>query len=271
MSSIYIALIADATASRALPPPRRARLQHALRRALPEFNRRWRTALAARFALTLGDEVQALLTTADPVWAISHEVRLRFPDVEWVVACGRGTIATRLERGTTAPEVDGPCFHAARTAMGQAKRRRLLLALGGFGPAVGTFLAPLVVPRAQGLFWGRVGLLATGYLYVCGRGMVLVRAVLDLPTLQMRRDEDRTASAIDVARGRTIGALERALALTLVLLGEYAAVGWIIAAKSLARFKALEDREFAEYFLIGTLASFLLALLAGLGMRLLLK
>ena len=136
--------------------------------------------------------------------------------------------------------------------------------------AVGTFLSPLVVPRAQGLFWGRVGLLATGYLYVCGRGMVIVRAVLELPTLQMRRDGDRTAGAIEISRGRTIGALERALALTLVLLGEDAAIGWIIAAKSLARFKALEDREFAEYFLIGTLASFLLALLAGIGMRILL-
>ncbi|PYP31964.1 MAG: hypothetical protein DMD47_05345 [Gemmatimonadetes bacterium] len=86
----------------------------------------------------------------------------------------------------------------------------------------------------------------------------------------MRRDEDRTAGAVDIARGRTVGALERALALTLVLLGQYAAVGWIIAAKSLARFKALEDREFAEYFLIGTLASLLLALLAGIGTRLLL-
>src|SRR2546428_8184466 len=136
MSSVYIALIADATASRALPPPRRARLQHALRRALAEQPRRWRTALAARFALTLGDEVQALLTTADPVWAITHEMRFRFPDVEWVVACGRGAIATRLERGTTAPEVDGPCFHAARTALEQAKRRRLLLPFGGFGPPV---------------------------------------------------------------------------------------------------------------------------------------
>jgi hypothetical protein len=83
----------------------------------------------------------------------------------------------------------------------------------------------------------------------------------------MRRDEDRTAGAIDVARGRAIGSLERALALTLVLLGEYGAVGWIIAAKSLARFKALEEREFAEYFLIGTLASFLLAVLAGVGLR----
>jgi MFS family permease len=135
---------------------------------------------------------------------------------------------------------------------------------------LGTFLAPLVVPRATGLFWGRVGFLLTGYLYVCGRGMVLVRAVLELPRLQMRRDEDRTAGAIEISRGRAIGALERALALTLVLLGEYTAVGWIIAAKSLARFKALEDREFAEYFLIGTLASLLFAVLAGVGMRILL-
>jgi hypothetical protein len=137
--------------------------------------------------------------------------------------------------------------------------------------AAGMFLAQLVVPRAAGLLWGRVGLIATGYLYVCGRGRVVIRAVLEIPTLQMRREEDRTAGAIDIARGRMIGALERALALTLVLLGEFGAVGWIIAAKSLARFKALEDREFAEYFLIGTLASFLLAVLAGIGMRVLLQ
>ena len=77
--------------------------------------------------------------------------------------------------------------------------------------------------------------------------------------------------AIDVARGRAVGSLERALALTMVLLGDYAAVGWIIAAKSLARFKQLEDREFAEYFLVGTLASFLLAVLVGVGIRILLK
>jgi hypothetical protein len=135
----------------------------------------------------------------------------------------------------------------------------------------GTLLRPLATPSAAGLWWGRVALLATGYLYVAGRGVVLIRSVLELPSLQMRRDEDRTAGAIEVARGRAVGSLERALTLTLVLLGEYAAVGWIIAAKSLARFKQLEDREFAEYFLVGTLASFLLALLAGLGIRFLLR
>src|SRR5207249_3932953 len=53
MSTTFIAVIADAVASRALPPPRRARLQRELRSAIPEFNRRWRTALAARFAVTL--------------------------------------------------------------------------------------------------------------------------------------------------------------------------------------------------------------------------
>ena len=135
----------------------------------------------------------------------------------------------------------------------------------------GTYFGRLAKPSADGMWWGRVALLATGYLYVCGRGIVVIRSVLELPTLQMRRDEDRTAGAIEIARGRAIGALERGLAFTLVLLGDYAAVGWIIAAKSLARFKALEDREFAEYFLIGTLASFLLAVLAGLGVRILLK
>src|SRR2546426_2922461 len=110
MSNSYIALIADAVASRALPPPRRARLQRALRSAIPEFNRRWRTALAARFAVTLGDEFQALFTTARPVWELLHEVHFRFPEVEWVVACGLGPIATRLERSEEhTSELQSPC------------------------------------------------------------------------------------------------------------------------------------------------------------------
>jgi hypothetical protein len=52
-----------------------------------------------------------------------------------------------------------------------------------------------------------------------------------------------------------------------VCFAEYGAVGFVVAAKSLARFKALEDREFAEYFLIGTLASLLLAVLGGVALR----
>lgn len=153
-----------------------------------------------------------------------------------------------------------------------ARRGRTLLLVEALVVAVaiaaGYLLSLLAEPSPAGLSWGRIGFIATAYLYVLGRGIVLVRAVLELPTLHMRREEDRQTSAIEVTRGRAIGVLERAIALTLVLLNQYGALGLIVAAKSIARFKAMEDREFAEYFLIGTLASLLLALAAGVGVRL---
>lgn len=135
----------------------------------------------------------------------------------------------------------------------------------------GWLLSRLATPSAAGWRWGAVFLVATGYLYVCGRGMTLVRAVLDLPDLLMPREDDRTVGGVEVTRGRAIGVLERAVTLTLVLQGQYGALGLVVAAKSLARFKALENRDFAEYFLIGTLASLLLALLGGLALRALLR
>jgi hypothetical protein len=146
MSKPYIALIADAAASRLLPAARRARLQADARAALSELNRRYRGALAARFAITLGDELQCLLTTAPPAWDIAHDIRARLADVDWVVACGRGPISTPLAR--TAPEVDGPCFHAARAALDRAKRDRLVFAVGGFSPA----LEPLI-RYYSALYW----------------------------------------------------------------------------------------------------------------------
>ena len=60
--------------------------------------------------------------------------------------------------------------------------------------------------------------------------------------------------------GATIGVLERLIVCVLVLTGQVAAVGLVIAAKTLARFRQLDDRRFAEYYLIGTLASVTLAL-----------
>src|SRR3989449_8355603 len=134
-SKVYVAAIADATASRLLPPARRARLQAELRAALPDLNRRYRRALAARFAVTLGDELQGLLTSPAPVWDVAHFIRARFPDIAWVVACGRGPISTPL--AATAPEVDGPCFHEARAALDRAKPERVGFALGGFPAALG--------------------------------------------------------------------------------------------------------------------------------------
>jgi Protein of unknown function (DUF3307) len=60
--------------------------------------------------------------------------------------------------------------------------------------------------------------------------------------------------------GATIGVLERLIVCALVLTGQIAAIGLVIAAKTLARFRQLDDRRFAEYYLVGTLASVTLAL-----------
>ena len=64
--------------------------------------------------------------------------------------------------------------------------------------------------------------------------------------------------------GATIGVLERLLIVTFVLTGSTAAIGFVVAAKTLARFRQLDDRDFAEYYLLGTLASVGVALGSGL-------
>src|SRR5881628_2642105 len=106
MSKSYVALIADAIASRDLAPATRARLQTDVRAAVKDLNQRYRRVLAARFAVTLGDELQGLLATPQPVWDLAHDVRARLPTVDWVVACGRGPITTPL--APTAPAFTKP-------------------------------------------------------------------------------------------------------------------------------------------------------------------
>src|SRR3989442_1185337 len=96
MAKSYIALIADAIASRDLPATARARLQADARGAVKDLNQRYRRVLAARFAITLGDELQCLLATPQPVWDLAHDLRARLPTVDWVVACGRGPITSPL-------------------------------------------------------------------------------------------------------------------------------------------------------------------------------
>lgn len=66
--------------------------------------------------------------------------------------------------------------------------------------------------------------------------------------------------------GAVIGLLERGLTFILVLSGQMAGVGFLIAAKSFLRVGGMEkDRKLAEYVIIGTLASIGWALLAGIG------
>lgn len=78
-------------------------------------------------------------------------------------------------------------------------------------------------------------------------------------------DEDNSISGL-VAGGELIGYLERVLILTFVLVGSYAAVGFVLAAKSIFRFGELsksDDRGMTEYVLIGSLLSVVITTLIG--------
>ncbi len=70
--------------------------------------------------------------------------------------------------------------------------------------------------------------------------------------------------------GRAIGVFERLLITMLVLAQAEAAVALVVGVKTIARYRQLDDRSFAEYYLLGTLASVLIGIGAGLAARLVL-
>ncbi len=103
------------------------------------------------------------------------------------------------------------------------------------------------------------------YGYVIFGGAVLVRKVLNIKALGLA-DAHRKNGDTGTA-GRYIGLLERALILTLTLIGEFTSIAFVLTAKSIARYKELEARNFAEYYLVGTLLSSLIAIAGGLLLR----
>ncbi|MEA2622381.1 MAG: hypothetical protein QOH61_1291 [Chloroflexota bacterium] len=110
-----------------------------------------------------------------------------------------------------------------------------------------------------------------GLVVIANLAIVNVRAaalfVATLVQAPARHDEGAAAAGAEVSPakvGATIGVLERLIVCALVLVGEFGAIGLVITAKTIARFKQLEDRQFAEYYLLGTLASVSVAILTGL-------
>lgn len=112
--------------------------------------------------------------------------------------------------------------------------------------------------------WEPILVTTAGLLLCLHEANLAIRLALDRLGLRPAPPDaaERTAPVIsqqELRRGRIIGVLERIILFTLVLGGQYAALGFVVTAKAMARFKTLEDRDFAEYFLIGTLLSVLLA------------
>ena len=74
--------------------------------------------------------------------------------------------------------------------------------------------------------------------------------------------EDKENESLPQA-GKYIGMLERLLVFAFIIIQQWPAIGWLIAAKSILRFSDLtraKDRKLTEYVLIGTLLSFSLSI-----------
>ncbi len=77
-------------------------------------------------------------------------------------------------------------------------------------------------------------------------------------------DNNSPVEEYDPQIGRIIGKLERIIICCLVLCNQIGAIGFVLAAKSIARYKQLEDKNFAEKYLVGTLASASIAFITAL-------
>lgn len=162
---------------------------------------------------------------------------------------------------------------------------------------------------SMGLNGGKRGLtILAGMLLVSGEANALVRWLLEVGNLvptraaicqptpsrmdhapdsghaaspgkpqQMDATSRRASESLQGARttvtltSRLLGNVERVLFFLLVLEGAYEFIGLIIAAKQIPRLRERSDRDRAEYVLLGTLLSLLVALVIALGFRAVLR
>jgi len=103
---------------------------------------------------------------------------------------------------------------------------------------------------ADAVHYAAVLALVTGFIVATRTGEFLIM-------IFMARFELPAGDDPGLERGGAwIGLLERALVFAFVLAGQPAGVGFLIAAKSILRFRYASERSLSEYVIIGTLASF---------------
>lgn len=106
---------------------------------------------------------------------------------------------------------------------------------------------------------------ATGFIFLTRPvGFVIAQALSHWN--QDVAEDDQTEKSLPKA-GWYIGMLERILIFSFILIGQWGAIGFLMAAKSIFRFGDLtraKDRKLTEYILIGTFLSFGVAILTGM-------
>ncbi|WP_371193099.1 DUF3307 domain-containing protein [Glaciecola sp. SC05] len=93
---------------------------------------------------------------------------------------------------------------------------------------------------------------------------LIIQLILSPYTKEMQQNDKNPGLPY---AGEWIGILERFLVIIFVMLGQFAGIGFLLAAKSVFRFGDMrreQDRKLTEYIMLGTLFSVTLAILLGL-------
>ena len=91
---------------------------------------------------------------------------------------------------------------------------------------------------------------------------ILIQKILKTyrPTSEIR---DNKIITKDNNTGRIIGMIERTIMLVFLAIGQYSSVGLVLTAKSIARYDRIaKEKDFAEYYLLGTLLSTIIVVLS---------
>ncbi len=115
----------------------------------------------------------------------------------------------------------------------------------------------------SGLLSGNFLILATALVFVTFASAVIIKESISQwnPVEDSEKDDSLSRA------GRFIGILERLFVFVFVVSGQWQAIGFLLAAKSVFRFgdlKESKDRKLTEYILIGTLLSFGIAILTAI-------
>lgn len=112
-------------------------------------------------------------------------------------------------------------------------------------------------------------LVTLAYVMMLKPASIIIGEILSKWSADLEADvsdsQNKKAQSLPNA-GQYLGYLERVLVLTFILNGQYTAVGFVLAAKSIFRMGDLReahDRKFTEYVMLGSLFSVSIALFTG--------
>lgn len=131
--------------------------------------------------------------------------------------------------------------------------------------------------KMNNFLWTKFIILLSIVLFMINGGTVILQSIFEnKPTskidclnyseiIRVDNKSVATNNNLGLKNGQFIGILERIIVFFLVVNQNYTAIAFVITAKSIARFKKFENDElFSEYYLIGTLTSFLIAISCGI-------